>query len=113
VIVEVVGVEVVGVRLFPASAFFSLAHTLARRRTETPDGGFFHAIWPSRHQRPARGEAERTSRSASSLTTNISLPARIFASSAPRTKVPELKDGQYVQVPRYEWKDVGSSHVVP
>jgi hypothetical protein len=28
-------------------------------------------------------------------------------------KVPELKDGQYVQVPRYEWKDVGSSHVVP
>jgi YHS domain-containing protein len=28
-------------------------------------------------------------------------------------KVPELKDGQWVQVPRYEWKDVGSSHVVP
>ena len=28
-------------------------------------------------------------------------------------KVPELKDGQNVQVPRYEWKDVGSSHVVP
>jgi YHS domain-containing protein len=28
-------------------------------------------------------------------------------------KVPELKDGQYVQVPRYDWKDVGSSHVVP
>jgi hypothetical protein len=27
--------------------------------------------------------------------------------------VPELKDGQWVQVPRYEWKDVGSSHVVP
>jgi YHS domain-containing protein len=28
-------------------------------------------------------------------------------------KVPELKDGQWVQVPRYEWKDLGSSHVVP
>jgi hypothetical protein len=28
-------------------------------------------------------------------------------------KVPELKDGQYVQVPRYDWKDAGSSHVVP
>jgi YHS domain-containing protein len=28
-------------------------------------------------------------------------------------KVPELKDGKYVEVPRYEWKDVGSSHVVP
>jgi YHS domain-containing protein len=28
-------------------------------------------------------------------------------------KVPELKDGQWIQVPRYEWKDVGSSHVVP
>jgi YHS domain-containing protein len=28
-------------------------------------------------------------------------------------KVPELKDGQWVQVPRYEWKDIGSSHVVP
>lgn len=28
-------------------------------------------------------------------------------------KVPELKDGKWVQVPRYEWKDVGSSHVVP
>jgi hypothetical protein len=28
-------------------------------------------------------------------------------------KVPERKDGQWVQVPRYEWKDLGSSHVVP
>jgi hypothetical protein len=28
-------------------------------------------------------------------------------------KVPELKDGQWMQVPRYEWKDLGSSHVVP
>ncbi len=28
-------------------------------------------------------------------------------------KVPELKDGKWVEVPRYEWKDVGSSHVVP
>ncbi|HEV7986270.1 MAG TPA: hypothetical protein VGP20_08880 [Steroidobacteraceae bacterium] len=28
-------------------------------------------------------------------------------------KVPELKDGQWIQVPRYEWKDVGTSHVVP
>jgi YHS domain-containing protein len=28
-------------------------------------------------------------------------------------KVPELKDGRWVEVPRYEWKDVGSSHVVP
>ena len=28
-------------------------------------------------------------------------------------KVPELKDGQWVQVPRYEWKDLGASHVVP
>ncbi len=28
-------------------------------------------------------------------------------------KVPELKGGQWIQVPRYEWKDVGSSHVVP
>jgi hypothetical protein len=28
-------------------------------------------------------------------------------------KVPEQKDGQWVQVPRYEWKDLGSSHVVP
>jgi YHS domain-containing protein len=28
-------------------------------------------------------------------------------------KVPELKDGQWVQVPRYSWKDVGNSHVVP
>jgi len=28
-------------------------------------------------------------------------------------KVPELKNGQWVQVPRYEWKDLGSSHVVP
>jgi len=27
--------------------------------------------------------------------------------------VPELKNGQWVQVPRYEWKDLGSSHVVP
>jgi hypothetical protein len=28
-------------------------------------------------------------------------------------KVPELKGGQWVQVPRYEWKDLGNSHVVP
>jgi hypothetical protein len=28
-------------------------------------------------------------------------------------KVPELKDGQWVQVPRYDWKALGSSHVVP
>ncbi|MGA8708220.1 MAG: hypothetical protein WB646_14675 [Steroidobacteraceae bacterium] len=28
-------------------------------------------------------------------------------------KVPELKDGQWIQVPRYEWKDLGASHVVP
>jgi YHS domain-containing protein len=28
-------------------------------------------------------------------------------------KVPELKDGQWIQVPRYEWKDLGNSHVVP
>ncbi len=28
-------------------------------------------------------------------------------------KVPELKDGQWIQVPRYDWKDVGASHVVP
>ena len=28
-------------------------------------------------------------------------------------KVPELKDGKWIQVPRYEWKDVGASHVVP
>jgi hypothetical protein len=28
-------------------------------------------------------------------------------------KVPELKDGKWMQVPRYEWKDVGASHVVP
>jgi len=28
-------------------------------------------------------------------------------------KVPELKNGQWVEVPRYEWKDLGSSHVVP
>lgn len=28
-------------------------------------------------------------------------------------KVPEKKSGQWVQVPRYEWKDVGPSHVVP
>ena len=28
-------------------------------------------------------------------------------------KVPELKTGQWIQVPRYEWKDLGSSHVVP
>ena len=28
-------------------------------------------------------------------------------------KVPELKNGQWIQVPRYEWKDLGSSHVVP
>lgn len=28
-------------------------------------------------------------------------------------KVPELKDGHWVQVPRYDWKDLGKSHVVP
>ena len=28
-------------------------------------------------------------------------------------KVPELKSGQWIQVPRYEWKDLGASHVVP
>lgn len=28
-------------------------------------------------------------------------------------KVPELKDGQWVQVPRYSFKDLGNSHVVP
>ncbi len=28
-------------------------------------------------------------------------------------KVPELKDGHWVQVPRYSWKDLGNSHVVP
>jgi YHS domain-containing protein len=28
-------------------------------------------------------------------------------------KVPELKSGQWIQVPRYEWKDLGNSHVVP
>lgn len=28
-------------------------------------------------------------------------------------KVPELKNGQWLQVPRYEWKDLGNSHVVP
>jgi YHS domain-containing protein len=28
-------------------------------------------------------------------------------------KVPALKDGRWVQVSRYEWKDLGSSHVVP
>lgn len=28
-------------------------------------------------------------------------------------KVPELKGGQWIQVPRYEWKDLGQSHVVP
>jgi YHS domain-containing protein len=28
-------------------------------------------------------------------------------------KVPELKDGHWVEVPRYEWKDLGNSHVVP
>ncbi len=28
-------------------------------------------------------------------------------------KVPELKEGQWIEVPRYEWKDLGSSHVVP
>jgi hypothetical protein len=28
-------------------------------------------------------------------------------------KVPELKSGEWVQVPRYEWKDAGPSHVVP
>jgi YHS domain-containing protein len=28
-------------------------------------------------------------------------------------KVPQLKDGQWVQVSRYEWKELGSSHVVP
>jgi hypothetical protein len=28
-------------------------------------------------------------------------------------KVPELKDGQWIQVPRYSWKDLGDSKVVP
>ena len=28
-------------------------------------------------------------------------------------KVPQLKSGQWIQVPRYEWKDLGVSHVVP
>lgn len=28
-------------------------------------------------------------------------------------KVPELKNGQWVQVPRYSFKDLGNSHVVP
>jgi YHS domain-containing protein len=28
-------------------------------------------------------------------------------------KVPEQKNGQWVQVPRYSWKDLGDSHVVP
>src|SRR5450631_3236510 len=28
-------------------------------------------------------------------------------------KVPELKSGQWIQVPRYEWKDLGNSQVVP
>jgi YHS domain-containing protein len=28
-------------------------------------------------------------------------------------KVPELKSGQWIEVPRYEWKDLGGSHVVP
>jgi hypothetical protein len=28
-------------------------------------------------------------------------------------KVPELKDGQYVEVPHYDWEELGSSHVVP
>lgn len=28
-------------------------------------------------------------------------------------KVPEFKDGHWVQVPRYSWKDLGNSHVVP
>jgi len=28
-------------------------------------------------------------------------------------KVPELKNGQWVQVPRYSWKDLGNSKVVP
>jgi YHS domain-containing protein len=28
-------------------------------------------------------------------------------------KVPELKSGQWIQVPRYEWKDLGTSHVIP
>jgi hypothetical protein len=28
-------------------------------------------------------------------------------------KVPQLKSGQWIQVPRYEWKDLGASHLVP
>ncbi len=28
-------------------------------------------------------------------------------------KVPQFKGGHWIQVPRYEWKDLGSSHVVP
>ena len=29
------------------------------------------------------------------------------------TRCPSSRDGQWIQVPRYEWKDLGSSHVVP
>lgn len=28
-------------------------------------------------------------------------------------KVPEFKDGHWIEVPRYSWKDLGDSHVVP
>jgi hypothetical protein len=28
-------------------------------------------------------------------------------------KVPELKHGQWIQVPRYDWKDLRDSQVVP
>jgi len=28
-------------------------------------------------------------------------------------KVPELRNGQWIQVPRYDWKALGDSHVVP
>jgi len=28
-------------------------------------------------------------------------------------KVPEQKNGQWVQIERYSWKDLGNSHVVP
>jgi YHS domain-containing protein len=38
---------------------------------------------------------------------------RMSVDQAKVHKVPEQKGGQWVQVPRYEWKDLGSSHVVP
>ena len=42
--------------------------------------------------------------------------AHDFSGSVDQTKVhkvPEQKGGQWIQVPRYEWKDLGTSHVVP